>query len=139
MYIIAMAKAMEIQPKITASTWTWRIWPNANISEPVTKSGKASFAALNDPNPVPITNHKMEEKPKYTAAVPGGMSSFLAVKYLSMVVDSPSEFPNTFILLQTNQCSPGFNRYQANHILENANRMQNTVATVVMIFPPGQR
>jgi len=38
----------------------------------------------------------MEEKPKYIAAVPGGISSFLAVKYLSMVVDSPSEFQIPF-------------------------------------------
>jgi hypothetical protein len=62
----------------------------------VTKSGKASFAALNEPNPVPITNHNIDEKPKYIAAVPAGISSFLAVKYLSMIVDSPSDFLISF-------------------------------------------
>jgi hypothetical protein len=78
----------------------------------------------------------MDEKPKYIAAVPAGISSFLAVKYLSMIVDSPSNFLIPFLVLHANQCSPGFIRYQANHILENASKMQKIVAIVVMLYPP---
>ncbi len=64
MYIMAIANAMEIQPKMTACTCTWRMWPNDTNSMPWTKSGKASLAALNAPRPVPITNQTMAEKPK---------------------------------------------------------------------------
>ena len=60
------------------------MWPKANISLPVTQSGNASLAALNEPRPVPITNQTMAEKPKKTAAVPAGMSSSLANMYLNM-------------------------------------------------------
>jgi hypothetical protein len=88
MYIMAMANAIEIQPKITAITCTWRMCPKAKYSLPVTKSGNASFAALNEPNPVPITNQTMAENPKKTAAEPDGMSSFLANRYLSMYYPS---------------------------------------------------
>src|SRR6266481_5215417 len=83
-YIMAMAKAIEIQPKITASTCTCRICPNAKNSFPVTKSGNASLAALNDPNPVPITNQTIDENPKNNAEEPLGISSFLPKKYLSI-------------------------------------------------------
>src|SRR3569832_2373472 len=90
MYIMVMANASEIQPKITASTCTCRMCPKEKISTPVTKSGNASLAALNEPRPVPITNQKIAEKPKYIVAVPGGISSFLAKRYLSsIVVTSP--------------------------------------------------
>ncbi|MDQ3018872.1 MAG: hypothetical protein M3Q64_03310, partial [bacterium] len=41
---------------------------------------------LNDPNPVPITNHKMEEKPKKIAAEPTGIASFLPNKYLRIML-----------------------------------------------------
>src|SRR3569832_2373146 len=47
MYIMVMANAIEIQPKITASTCTCRMCPKEKISTPVTKSGNASLAALN--------------------------------------------------------------------------------------------
>src|ERR1700690_2621253 len=64
MYIMAIANAMEIQPKMTACTCTCRMWPNETNSSPWTKSGNASLAALNAPSPVPITNHTIDEKPK---------------------------------------------------------------------------
>src|SRR5450759_562794 len=64
MYIMAIANAMEIQPKMTACTCTWRMWPNETNSRPWTKSGKASLVALNAPKPVPMTNQTMDEKPK---------------------------------------------------------------------------
>src|SRR3569833_1879895 len=90
MYIMVMANAIEILPKITASTCTCRMCPKEKISTPVTKSGNASLAALNEPRPVPITNQKIAEKPKYIVAVPGGISSCLAKRYLSsIVVTSP--------------------------------------------------
>jgi hypothetical protein len=58
--------------------------PNENSIDPVTKSGNASLAALNEPRPVPMTNHIIEDTPKYTAAVPGGISSFFANRYFNM-------------------------------------------------------
>src|SRR3569832_534478 len=61
MYIMVMANAIEIQPKITASTCTCRMCPKEKISTPVTKSGNASLAALNEPRPVPITNQKLKQ------------------------------------------------------------------------------
>ncbi len=89
MYIIAMAKAMEIQPKITAITWTWRMWPNEKNSLPMTKSGNANLAALKEPSPVPITNQIIAEIPKYTDAAPCGMSSLFAKRYFNMTSNLP--------------------------------------------------
>src|SRR3569623_2534684 len=71
MYIMVMAKAFDIQPKMTAITCTCRIWPNENISTPVTKSGNANLAALYAPMPEPITNHKIAEKPNYIVVLFG--------------------------------------------------------------------
>src|ERR1019366_8827148 len=60
MYIMAIANAMEIQPKMPAWTCPCRMGPNDPNSRPWTKSGKANLAALTAPKPVPITNQTID-------------------------------------------------------------------------------
>ncbi len=52
----------------------------------MTKSGKASLAALKAPRPVPITNQTIDENPKYSADVPDGVPEKFS-EYVKLMFD----------------------------------------------------
>src|SRR3569623_102016 len=100
---------------------------------------------MNEPKPKPKTNQKNAEKPKYIVAVPGGISSFLAKRYLSsIVVTSPLKAPILQPKDHKNLNRLGshydsvilFIRYHENHMLENANTIPKVPAIAAIVLLP---